>query len=58
MKKFKEELKELLEKHHRSERTATNERILVDFLMTSLKAFEKAIDERDNFYMAELTEGT
>ena len=48
MKKFKEELQELLEKHRRSERTATNERILVDFLMTSLKAFEKAVDERDN----------
>ncbi len=48
MKKFREELQELLEKHHRSERTATNERILVDFLMTSLKAFEKAVDERDS----------
>lgn len=51
---FKQDLRHLLHIHCRGDKSATPDYILAQYISDCLKAFEKATNRRDEFYMNEI----
>lgn len=51
---FKQDLQQLLNVHCKENKSGTPDFILAQYLSDCLKAFDKAVNRRDEFYMNEI----